>query len=58
MLLAVNVMIVGPAHLLGFLGNAEVNRAYFVLSFSPFHHGGDLGLLVHFYIALDVLEYE
>ena len=35
MLLAVNAMLVGPAHLLGLLGNAGINQLHLAFPFSP-----------------------
>ena len=58
MLLAVNTMLVGPAHLLGFLGDARIDQLHLVFHFSPFHLGRILGLVVHLCIILYVLKYQ
>ena len=58
MLLAVNAMLVGPAHLLGLLGNMRIDQLHLAFLFGPFHLGRILGLVVHFCIVLDVLDYK
>ena len=58
MLLAVNAMLVGPAHLLGLLGNARIDQLHLAFPFGPFHLWRIWGLVVHFCIVLNVLEYQ
>jgi hypothetical protein len=57
-LLAYHTVLVSPAHLLGFLGDAGVHRLHLVLPISPFHLSctGQLGIKLG--IVLDVLEYQ
>ena len=58
LLLAVNAMLVSQAQLIGLLGNARINRLNLAFPFGPFCFGRILGLVVHFCIVLDVLEYQ
>ena len=55
MFLALDTMLVGPAHLLGYLWNSEVNRLHLALPFSPFWLVQVRRLVIKIGIVLNVL---